>query len=938
MTPDRWRRVTGIFHEALARDLVARQAFVAEACAGDDDVRAEVEKLLAGHEEAGTFGDEPLSPISEASARVGTTLGRYRILEQIGAGGMGRVFRAHDEQLDRDVAIKVLRDGGFDDPSARVRLLREARTSSRLNHPHICTIHEVGPDYLVMEYVEGKPVRGPLPLVEAMLRAGEIADALEHAHRHGIVHRDLKPANILVTRGGVKVLDFGIAKRLISGGGGETQPTLTEERVVVGTPRYMAPEQIQAKAADERTDIFAFGLVLHQMLTGRHAFESRGAAHVMAAILEHEPTPVSALDPLIPPALEQVVLTCLSKDPDERWQSARELKHALAWASRSATPSRPPARQKWRTAAIVASTVAVALAVALSVVLWAHRGRTERPLAVVFELQAPAGATRVSYREVDRPAVSPDGKRIAFSAIVEGTSYMFVRDLASQAAMRIPGSDDAGGPFWSPDSHRLGFVAQRALKVVDLTGGGTQSLCRFAGVFQGASWSQERVILFAASGELFRVPAGGGEPSPVGSDPGKGAVRRWPHFLPDGRRYLYTAQAVPAGDSGIFAASLDTDERRRIVASNHGGAYSLGHLLFVRDERLVAQAFDERRLELSGEAFSLTERLDTSITPYKGAAFAVSAGGVLAWSSSIALQNLQLTWFDRSGRRLGTVGEAAAYSNPALSPDDKSLAVARWDPQTRTRDIWIFDLAQATSRKLTFDPADDTSPTWSPDGIWIAFVSDRNGRREIFRKRADGSGGDVLLLPVEEGGASIEDWSADGRLLVYNYRRDGNPNVFVAPVPSAGAPIPRPTLANKFDEQQGSLSPRGRWLAYSSDESGRREVYIRIVSPSGVQGHDQWQVSNAGGTAPMWRGDGKELFYNALVAGRRTLMSVDIKDDGSSIQFGTPRPLFVFPIAAPPYKNPYDVTADGRRFLIETPMEETSLPIYVVVNWLEARR
>jgi eukaryotic-like serine/threonine-protein kinase len=857
----------------------------------------------------------------------GTRLGPYEIVSSVGAGGMGDVYKARDTRLNRTVAVKVAKEQ-FEE-----RFRQEALTVAALNHPHVCTLFDVGPDYLVMEYIEGKALRGPLPVADVLRLAGQIADALEHAHRHGVVHRDLKPSNILLTKSGVKVLDFGLAKRQpVLHGTPESHPTLTEGGAVLGTPRYMAPEQIDGKPADERTDIFGLGLMLYEMLTGQHAFEGKSAASVMVAILERDPVAISALAPATPPALEQVVLTCLAKDPAERWQSVRELKHALAWAARAGSG---PSGSRWSWKAVAGAVVASGVIVGAVTFAVARRHETpQKPLPVRFEIVLPDKANASNEM-----AVSPDGRKIVLEISLGQSGGLYVRPLDSTALTPVPG-ERGFRPFWSPDGRQLAFVSE-GLKKVDLSGGPTQTVCKVPGFFGGATWSREDVIVFSAGGKLYRVPAHGGEPEPVGALVESESARWWPQFLPDGRRYLYLSIATRPEDTGIYVGSLDSNLRKRIVATEYNAAYSAGHLLFEKDEALMAQAFDATSLELSGEPFPVLEQvgLFRGGQPAPHATYSVSANGVLAWRKGLSRDPEQLTWFDRSGRKLGTLGQRAKYFGFSLSPDEKSLVACRTDPLTNMlnrRDIWISDVTAGTSRRLTFDPTDECNPVWSPDGSHIAFFSDRRGEREIYQKPANGSGEDELLLAAkdQEGhdgvGMSTEDWSPDGRFIVYNFapmsahRND----LFLLPLSPAAERKPIPFLGTGATEFMGAIAPNGRWIAYYSDESGNGEVYVRDLSPRGERGPGKWQVSAGGGWEPRWRRDGKELLYTA----GSTIMAVAVKPDGPSFQAGAPRALFEVPMPRLA-SHRFDVTRDGQRLLVDT-LVTADEPVRVLVNWL----
>jgi Tol biopolymer transport system component len=849
----------------------------------------------------------------------GARLGPYEIVSLVGAGGMGDVYKARDTRLERTVAIKVSKSA-FEE-----RFRNEARAVAALNHGHICALYDVGPDYLVMEYVEGKPLRGPLSVAETLRRAGEIAEALEHAHRYGIVHRDLKPSNILVTKGGVKVLDFGLAKRREPGRpAGDSQPTLTEEGTLLGTPQYMAPEQIDGRKADERTDVFALGMVLYEMLTGRRPFEGKSAAGVMAAILEKDPPPLSAVKPDIPPALEQVIATCLAKDPADRWQSIRELRHALGWAAR---PVPAPARRQGRTGAWIAALVAAAI-FGVGGGLALRSGRAEHLLPVRLQIPLPANAR---LRWSATLAVSPNGRQIAFPLQLDGGRTLALRSLDSLELWPVPGTEGATRPFWSPDGKRIGFAAGfESLKKVDLAGGPPQTICALPGFLEAASWGPDNVILFSARSRLYRVPARGGEPEAVGAlAPGE-IGRAMPVFLPDGRHYLYLSLTARPEDRAVYAGSFDSDLRKRIVSTSSAVAYSsTGHLLFLRGDTLMGQRFDAGRLELSGEPFAVVDQVGRSSGPqYAGEAFfSVSGNGVVAWRPGPLWDVLQLTWLDRSGRKLGTLGEAGAYFRPTLSPDEKSVAVCRSEGDVRN--LWILDAARGSSRRLTFDAADNCGQSWSPDGARLAFFSNRRGVREIYEKRVDGSGEDELVLSSSDVPLHVEDWSADGRFLAYNSTGAKSPSTLFLLSMSAGPRKPIPFLTEAFVQQGAAFSPNGRWIAYWSNETGRVEVYVKGVSADGVAGQGKWQISRDGGIAPRWRRDGKELFY---VEGSK-IMAVDVRTEASSFEAGVPRALFEAPMSESPPDRPFDVTRDGLRFLVNTPVKPRE-PIRVLVNWL----
>ena len=883
-----------------------------------------------------------------------TRLGPYEILGPLGAGGMGEVYRARDTRLDRTVAIKVLPRHVADREELRQRFEREARTVSSLNHPHICALHDIGRqdniDFLVMEYLEGETLearlqRGAMPVGEALGIAIQIADALDQAHRQGVIHRDLKPGNIMLTRSGAKLLDFGLAKVLDSQGTASGDltalPTLTKaltsEGMIVGTMQYMPPEQLEGKEADTRTDIFAFGAVVYEMLTGRKAFQGASQASIITALMSADPPPVSTLQPLASPALDRLIRKCLAKSPDDRWQSTGDLLSELKWIAESGSQVGSPAviagrrRSRERLGWIVASAAMVLFLVALVLTAGRLREKPAKPLAVRFEILPPE---KTSFEWFDLPSVSPDGERILFSASAPDVhSLLFVRSLTSSTVTPVTGSQDAYGPFWSPDGRQAGFFARGKLKKIDLSGGSPQTLCTVGNNSIGATWNADGVVVFTQRGRLYRVAASGGEATPV-IPPSEGETGQWwPQFLPDGRHLLYLSQTARQDRQGIYVASLDSSDRHRIVSTDNNAVYSpSGHLLFLRGEVLMAQVFDWKKLRLTGEPVPVVEQVALmGVIP--GATYAVSAAGVLAWRTGFGTANLQMTWLDRAGRKLGTVGDAGDYSNPALSPDDKKVAVGRRDPETKKRDLWVFDLVRGTSTRLTFDPADDLNPVWSPDGKRIAFTSDRKGERNLYEKMADGSGEDELLFESNDGQKNLEDWPADGKFLLYNRQNATmRPNIFALPLSGAKKPIP--IVTGPFTKQMSQLSPNSKWVAYCSNESGRQEVYVEGFPAGANPGRGKSQVSTAGGAEPRWSGDGKELFYLAA----STLMSVDVKTGGASFEAGIPKPVFELRLSGSG-RNHYVVTRDGQRFLVVAPIEQyATAPIHVLVNWTALKR
>jgi eukaryotic-like serine/threonine-protein kinase len=881
----------------------------------------------------------------------GTRLGPHEILEPLGAGGMGEVYRARDTRLDRTVAIKVLPIHLSANEELRQRFDREARTISQLSHPHICALYDVGHqdgiDYLVMEYLEGETLsdrvaRGPLP-TEQVLRYGiQIADALDKAHRQGIVHRDLKPGNVMITKSGVKLLDFGLAKLQAPASGSpfsaasvlptRTDASLTAQGTILGTFQYMAPEQLEGKDADARTDIFALGAVLYEMATGKKAFEGRSQASLIAAILDRTPPPISTIQPMTPPALDRVVKTCLEKDPEDRWQTAHDVMLELKWIAEGGSQAGLPApvvarrRSRERLAWIVAGILA-ASTIALGV-LELRRPRSESP--VVRSTVLPPENRSFSFvgGGAGPVAVSPDGRQLAFVASESGAKkQLWVRPLESLVAKPLPATADATYPFWSPDSRFLGFFADGKLKKIEAAGGPALSICD-APDARGGSWSREGTILFEPSfrDPIHRVSANGGKSVPVTKlDVSRNeTTHRWPFFLPDGRRFLFFSGSHTAGAESeldaIFVGSLDGQKPKLLVNARSNPAYAAGHLLFVRQKTLLAQPFDPKSLKLTSEAFPIVENVQDD-PGFFSAVFSVADQGTLAYqpaSSSTGLS--ELVWVDRSGKKIDVLGDPDAYLEPRISPDGRRVAVTVGDPG----DIWIYDLARRVRTRLTFAESDDFAPTWSPDGTRVAYSSQRSGSGDLYAKAASGTGADELLASSKIFKVP-NSWSPDGRYLVY-IAFQGAPgskaDLWLLSLPDGKA---SPLLQTQFDELQGVFSSDGRWLAYASNESGRFEIYVQpFPGPGG-----KWQISTSGGIHPRWARGGKELFF---LAPEGKIMSVEVRAH-TVFEAGAPKALFATALKNVP-GPPYDVSSDGQRILLNRPIgEESSPPITLVQNW-----
>jgi eukaryotic-like serine/threonine-protein kinase len=870
----------------------------------------------------------------------GTKLGPYEIQSPLGAGGMGEVYRARDTRLGRDVAIKILPAQFSADPVRKQRFEREAKTISSLNHPHICTLHDVGHqdgmDFLVMECVEGETLakrleKGPLPLEQVLKFGSQIADALDKAHRSGIVHRDLKPGNIMLTPAGAKLLDFGLAKPSVPLANLATLtaavPTtpVTQEGTIVGTFQFMSPEQVEGKEVDGRSDIFSLGAVLYEMLTGLRAFEGKSQLSVASAILEKEPAPISSVKPMTPPALDHAIKKCLAKLPDERWQSASDLASELKWITESAGQSAGTAFGKtqgktWRRAAWLIAGVLAGAAI-VGAVRWPSSKAPEETMYFPAPMPVPA-------RDI---AVAPNGHTIAVIAYLESArrSALWIYELGSRSARNLADTEGANFPFWSPDGRSIAFFADGKLKKVEVSGGPVQMVCD-APSGRGGTWNKDGVIVFtpdARSGlGLYRVSASGGTATPVSNlDKSRAELsHRWPMFLPDGTHYLYMATnfAGRKGVDAIFVGALNSSEKRFVVEAAANAAYAApGYLLFYRDKALLAQRFDLKQFALTGEPTTILD--DIQYQPQvKRAVFGVSEKGLLAAQSGSGVALSQLLWLDRKGKELGVVGKPDVYGNVFLAPNGKSVAVSMMDIASQNTDIWAYDLQRGSSKRLTFDPAADSVPIWSPDAARLIFASNRLfSFNNLYVKTADGTQEEKSILQGDLD-KFPSDWSRDGKYILYTQNTD---------LWSVTLPELKSSLFLKAPSvlRNGQFSPDGKWVAYASNETGKWEIYVTsFPEPRG-----KWQVSAGGGEQPRWRGDGKELYY---LSPDGKMMATPVTT-GANFDAGTPVALFQ---ATPRQPVPiydlfvYDVSRDGQRFLINTELKQAgSAPMSIVLNW-----
>jgi len=790
-----------------------------------------------------------------------------------------------------------------------------------------------------MELVKGQTLKGPIPLDTALKYAAQIASALDAAHEKGITRRDLKPANIMVTPDGtIKVLDSGLAAvtqhSRDDGQIGTDMATLTmsptQAGMIMGTAGSMSPEQASGQTVDRRSDIWAFGVVLWELLTGKQLFEGTTVSHILAAVLTKEPDYTQ-----VPYKVRRLLRRCLEKDPQKRLShigAAMELLDVDAEAAPVAVATPVQSR-------LIKLAWAVVGVLALALGFVSYRLVSEElPLVVKVSVLPPEKATIVAN---SLPAVSPDGRHLAFAAAVDGKTELWVRDLDSLAARALTGTDNANGPFWSPDSHSIAFFAAGKLKRIDVAGGPELTLCD-AGPGRGGSWSKNDVILFALpTSGIFRVSAAGGTATPVTElDKTSGEIsHRFPWFLPDGRHFLYTMTgAAVTGKKGVYVGDIDSKvdskngakNRQPILADDSMAAYApSGYLLFVRERTLMAQRFDPGKMQATGDAVPVAEQIDSGGANPAQYQFSVSQGGVLVYSSGGTTGAYQLAWTDRSGKVVSPAGPVGTYGDFRLSPDEKKIAFDK--TEANNQDIWVMDLARGVTSRLTFDPGQDNMPMWSFDGLHILYANRRSGTfdlYDLYSKAPTGAGQEELLVKMGTINGWGTSWSRDGRFLMYvNRAADSKTGYDLWVAPQFGDGKPFPYLQTQFDEMDGAFSPDGRWVAYQSNESGRNEIYVQAFPLSGAK----FQVSTGGGLEPAWRNDGSELFFRSADG---NLMAVPVKS-GAAFEVGVPKSLFPLAVAGGGSgRRSYAASSDGQRFLVAANSgSEKSIPFTVVLNW-----
>jgi len=874
----------------------------------------------------------------------GQKLGPYEIESPVGAGGMGEVYKARDSRLERIVAIKVLPSTTSFNADLRTRFEREAKAISSLNHPNICTLydvgHENGIDYLVMEYIEGETLsdrirRGAPDIRDALDIGIQISNALDSAHRHSLVHRDLKPSNVMLTKSGAKLLDFGLAKLKVSKGvvegtAGETETTpLTGRGTIIGTLQYMSPEQLEGKAADSRSDIFAFGAVLYEMVTGKKAFEGKSQASLIAAIMEKDPTPISTIKPMYPPALDRLVHKCLEKDPDKRWQSASDLADELHWISQSGSQAgvSPAVSAKRRFKFQLAWVLAIVFGLFSIAVLALLLTRPEPEVfSRRFRIEVNPKLVWANW-----PQISPDGKYIAYLAgDSSNTDLIWIRPLNSLESYSLPGTEGAGRPFWSPDSKFLAFTNSDQIKKISISGGPTQLLGEAPSISDG-SWGATGVILLDGGDQdsIRAISESGGEVTAATVIDHKNGEKyhAWPQFLPDGEHFLFLVSKDSIQDEPSFelkVGSLHSKEYVSLMEVNTLVRYSQsGYILFIRDKILLSQRFDADNLKLIGDPVPITDKV--RITQLAPGNFSVSNEGTLIMGTDDKSEQAELKWFDRTGRELGSVGEPARYGPVSISPNGMQIAYSVKDDKNSTFDIWIHDSKRNVASRLTFDPDDEASPMWTPDGKFIWYVKGSWPSYSTYFQSADGSGTSEIIPGPDSLVRFLNDISPDGLSACFMTYRNAQPDIQICRLSADTNNVE--IVTSKFHEYFAQFSLDGQFVVYGSFESGKSEIYVKRSNGSG----GKWQVSIDGGISAIWNANGKELVYLTL---DDNFMSVPVNTERGIFESGTPVKMFRQRLSTLGNYRNWDISPDGQKFLLVTPTGMSSAPAFdVVLNW-----
>ncbi len=907
---------------------------------------------------------------------IGQTISHYKILDKLGEGGMGVVYKAEDTKLDRMVALKFLPSHLATSEQDKARFIQEAKAASALNHPNVCTIHDIQEHddqmFIVMEFVDGQTLRqkkDSMSFKQAVDIGIQVADGLAAAHEKGIVHRDIKPENIMIRKDGIaQIMDFGLAKLRASG---SKITRLTKEGSTVGTAGYMSPEQVQGQDADHRSDIFSLGVLLYELLTGQLPFKGVHETALAYEIVNVDAPPMSSLKSEIDPNLDAIVLECLEKDPRERTQSTAQISLDLKRYRRESsklkmsriTAARPVFQpsESYSTEAIprVQSSKGLSKLPWIAAVLFFVGMATFAAMYFVrptinttlvrSSLLPPEESSYSGFKGGGQLALSPDGLKLAFVAKdSSGKNRLWVRSLNSLLALPLPGTEGASFPFWSPDNRFIGFFAAAKLKKIEATGGPPLTICD-APDGRGATWNRNGVIVCAPTWNagLFQVPATGGVPAAITKldTNRREQTHRWPYFLPDGKHVLYFSRSSGGGTESeadaIYVSSLDGKVNNRLFSASSNVAYASGYILFIRQSVVMAQSFDISSLAVMGEASPIAEQVSYSIG-YNRGSFTVSDNGVFVYQTGATITGTLLEWFDLTGKKLNTIGERAVFGGGQLSRDENKLAISLFDPQTRNRDIWIYDLKRDVRTRFTFDQGVEDYPVWSPDGSRIIFCSDKRGHLDIYQKAVNGEGGDELLFESTFDKFPT-DWSSDGRWLLYYTVGHPKTQSDVWVLPLVGDRKSIPAVQTEFEELDGQFSPDGKWISYISNESGRYEVYVRPFSESGGSPLLQsgiragkWQVSTTGVISSAnivparWRRDGKALYY---FSEDQKIMMAEVNTLNSSFEVGAVTPLFETQSKGVEWVTA--IRSDGQRFLTVSSLDQTSSPLTLVLNWDE---